>query len=74
MAVAKRVKRSDWQTANVILDFQDQQVLKANVSGQAAVKDWDVVVGYYYKYYANVIERLFQENGHELPSKISTAT
>jgi len=74
MAVAKRVKRTDWQTANVILDFRDQQVLKASVAGQAAVKDWDTVVAYYYKYYTAIIERLFEENGHKMADAPATPT
>lgn len=68
MVVSNRIRTKDWQTVNVILDFKDCKVLKSSVSGQAATKDWDVIVGYYYPYYTNIIERLFQENGHELPA------
>jgi hypothetical protein len=66
MTVATRIKRKDWQTTNVILDFKDQKVLLCSVAGISAKKDWDTIVGYYYKHYAATIERLFQENGHEL--------
>jgi len=31
-----------------------------------ATKDWDTIVSYYYKHYSHTIERMFQENGHEL--------
>jgi hypothetical protein len=68
MAVAKNVKTRDWQTGNVILDFRDQKILKASMNGEQVPKDWDKVVAYYYKHYANVIERLFAENGHALPA------
>jgi len=66
MTVATRIKRKDWQTTNVILDFKEQKVLLCSVAGISAKKDWDTIVGYYYKHYAATIERLFQENGHEL--------
>jgi hypothetical protein len=66
MTIANKIKQKDWQTTNVILDFQDQRVLLCSVGGITANKDWDTVVSYYYKHYAATIERLFQENGHQL--------
>jgi hypothetical protein len=69
MTVSKKVKTRDWQTANVILDFQEQKVLAASVSGMAATRDWDTIVSYYYQHYAATIERLFEENGHALNIK-----
>ena len=66
MTVANKIKTRDWQTANVILDFKEQQVLAASVQGMTATRDWDTVVSYYYKHYAATIERMFIENGHEL--------
>jgi hypothetical protein len=67
MAISKKVRRQDWQTANVILDFQEQKILQCTVAGITANKDWDTVVGYYYQHYPAVFERLFRENGHQLP-------
>jgi hypothetical protein len=67
MTVTRKLKTRDWQTANVILDFKDQKVLAASVKGMAATRDWDTIVGYYYQHYASTIERMFTENGHELP-------
>jgi hypothetical protein len=69
MTVARKIKPRDWQTANVILDFKEQQVLAASVKGMTATRDWDTIVSYYYKHYAATIERLFVENGHELPKE-----
>lgn len=66
MAVSTKLRTKDWQTVNVIMDFKELQVLKCSVNKISATKDWDTVVSTYYKYYANIIERLFQENGHEL--------
>ena len=68
MTVTKNLKNRDLQTAGVILDFKDCRVVRASMDGKTVPKDWDRVVSYYYQHYANIIERLFQENGHELPS------
>jgi hypothetical protein len=65
-AVAKNLKPRDWQTANVILDFRLQQVEKCTMNGVVVPKDWDRIVSYYYQHYANIIERLFTENGHPI--------
>jgi hypothetical protein len=74
MTVTRRLKTRDWQTANVILDFKDCKVLTASVQGMSATRDWDTVVGYYYKHYAATIERMFVENGHELPREPTEST
>jgi hypothetical protein len=67
MTVTKNLRTKDWQTANVILDFKECKVLKSMINGEAATKDWDTIVGYYYKFYTTIIERLFEENGHPPP-------
>jgi hypothetical protein len=69
MTVTTKIKTRDWQTANVILDFKEQKVLAASVKGVAATRDWDTIVGYYYQHYASTIERMFTENGYELPKE-----
>jgi hypothetical protein len=74
MAVANRVKPSDLQTANVILDFKDQVVLKCVIDGNSMPKEWDTIVVYYYKHYQAIMERLFKENGHELKMEESGST
>jgi len=65
-AVTKSLKPRDLQTANVILDFKLQQVEKCTMNGVIVPKDWDRIVSYYYQHYANIIERLFTENGHDI--------
>ena len=69
MTISTRLKRRDLQMTNVILDFQEQKVIQCSVGGVTANKDWDTIVGYYYKHYAATIERLFQENGHQINLK-----
>jgi hypothetical protein len=68
MTLATKIKKKDLQTTNVILDFQEQRVVICTVAGVAATKDWDTTVSYYYQHYPATIERLFQDNGHELLS------
>ena len=67
MSVAKKVKSWDNATANVILDFKDQKVVRCIIDGAKLDTTWDQIVAYYYPIYTNIIERLFTENGHELP-------
>jgi hypothetical protein len=66
VSVVKNIKTRDLQTANVILDFKLQCVQKCTINGEVVPKDWDRMVSYYYQHYANVIERLFVENGHSI--------
>ena len=66
MAVSKRVKPGDLQTASVILDFKKLEVVKASMGGVAVPRDWDRIVSYYHQHYANTIERLLKENGYEI--------
>jgi hypothetical protein len=69
MAVSTKIKTRDLQTVNVILDFKELKVVKSYVGGQATTKDWDTIVSYYYPIYTNIIERLFEENGHAVDIK-----
>ena len=41
MAVSRRIKTSDLQTANVILDFKKLEVVKASMGGTVVPRDWD---------------------------------
>jgi len=66
MAVSKRVKPIDLQTANVILDFKKLEVVKASMNGTMVPRDWDRIISYYYQHYASTIERLLKENGYEI--------
>ena len=66
MSVSRRIKTSDLQTANVILDFKELNVIKASMSGTVVPRDWDRIVSYYHQHYASTIERLFKENGYEI--------
>ena len=67
MSVSDKIRRKDWQTANIILDFKEQKVLQAYTKNNVIPKDWDRIVSYYYPFYTKIFERLFLENGHEVP-------
>jgi hypothetical protein len=73
MTVATRLKTNDIQTASVILDFKLLLVEKCSMNGVQVPRVWDTVVSYYYQHYANVIERLFNENGHPIDIKVTEA-
>ena len=66
MAVSRRIKTIDLQTANVILDFKKLEVVKASMNGTVVPRDWDRILSYYYQHYASTIERLLKENGYEI--------
>lgn len=62
VGMTRRLKARDIDTASVILDFATRSVLKANLQGQAATRDWSTIVDYYRRHYDQVIERLEHEN------------
>ena len=64
--VTKRIKTSDLQTANVILDFKTLSVLKCSMGGVQVPRDFHKIVQYYMQYYESVIKRLFAENGYQI--------
>ena len=74
MTVANKIRRKDWQTANVILDFKEQKVLAARMHDTSIPKDWDRIVGYYYQFYTQIIERLFEENDHPVDIKVESVS
>jgi hypothetical protein len=69
LALARNLKKKDLQEASVILDFKLQKVEKCTMNGVQVPKVWDTVVSYYYQHYASTIERLFEENGHNIDIK-----
>jgi hypothetical protein len=65
-AVSRNLKKRDIQTCSVVLDFKTLSVVKCSMDGQVVPRDWDRIVSYYHQHYANIIERLLQENGYEI--------
>lgn len=59
--VAKRVRTSDNQMCNVILDFATKKVQKCVIEGKVVETDWERMVAYYKKVYPNLVEQLEKE-------------
>lgn len=61
VAVAKKVKPSDYQTCNVILDYAQKKVDKCVIEGKALDREWTMMHEYYVKIYPNLIAQLEKE-------------
>lgn len=72
LSVSNRIRTRDIQTANLILDFAQMQVVKATVDGELVPRDFDRIVSYYHQHYASTIDRLLKENGLEVKSDSET--
>lgn len=62
MTIAKRVKPTDLQTSNIILDYSSKKVEKCVVEGKVVETDWDRMNNYYKKIYPNLISQLEKAN------------
>lgn len=61
VSVSKRVRTSDMNTCNVILDFADQKVVKSVIEGKEHDGDFELMRDYYNKIYPNLISQLERE-------------
>jgi superoxide dismutase len=61
VTVSKKVKPSDLQTCNVILDYANKKVDKCVIEGKALDREWDKMHEYYVKIYPNLIAQLEKE-------------
>ena len=61
VAVSKRVRTSDMNSCNVILDFADKKVVKSIIEGKQHDSDFDRMREYYVKIYPTLIEQLEKE-------------
>ena len=62
VTVAKRVKTSDIQTCNLIMDFAEKKLDKCVVEGRAIPKDWNKMYEYYNRIYPTLIAQLGKHN------------
>ena len=60
--VDSKYRKRHETTANVVLDFLEQKVLKCRMDGRIGLKEWVPVRDYYYKYYKNIVEDLEQKH------------
>ena len=61
VSVSKRVRTSDMNNANVILDFADKKVIKCIIEGKNHDTNFDKMREYYARIYPNLIEQLDKE-------------
>jgi hypothetical protein len=62
VAVSKRVKTSDIQTCNVILDFLKKKIDKCVIEGKVVDTDWDKMNEYYKRIYPSLVDQLEKNN------------
>lgn len=61
VSVAKRVKTSDMNSCNVIIDFADKKVLKSVIEGKQHDTTFEKLREYYARVYPNLVEQLEKE-------------
>ena len=62
VSISKRVRTSDIQTCNVILDFAKKKIDKCVVEGKVVDTDWNKIIEYYKKVYPTLIDQLEKNN------------
>ena len=62
VTVAKRIKPSDMQTCNVILDYATKKVEKCVIEGKVVDSDWEKMCEYYKRVYPTLIDQLEKAN------------
>lgn len=61
VSVAKRIRTSDMNSANVILDFADKKVVKCIIEGSEHDTTFEQMRNYYYRVYPNLVDQLERE-------------
>jgi hypothetical protein len=61
VTISKKIKPSDLQTCNVILDYAKKKVDKCVIEGKALDRDWIMMHEYYVRIYPNLIAQLEKE-------------
>ena len=62
VAVSKRVRTSDVQTCNVIVDYKNKKVDKCVIEGKLVETDFDKMNAYYKQVYPTLIDQLEKNN------------
>jgi hypothetical protein len=62
VTISKRVRGSDIQTCNVILDFQAKKIDKCVIEGKVVDGDWEKMCDYYKRVYPTLIDQLEKAN------------
>ena len=62
VSISKRLRTSDIQTCNVIMDFAKKKVEKCVVEGSVVDTDWNKLNEYYKRIYPTLIDQLEKNN------------
>ena len=62
VSISKRLRTSDIQTCNVILDFAKKKIDKCVVEGKVVDTDWNKIIEYYKRVYPTLIDQLEKNN------------
>jgi hypothetical protein len=65
VSVTKRVRTSDMNNANVILDFADKKVVKCIIENKEHNTTFEKMRDYYARIYPNLVDQLEREAGIE---------
>jgi hypothetical protein len=65
VSVSKRVRTSDMNDANIILDFADKKVVKCIIEGKNHDSTFEKMRDYYARVYPNLVDQLEREAGIE---------
>lgn len=66
IAVTRALRTRDLQTAAVILDFRDLQVVMASLDGKTVPRDFDRICQYYQQHYKTTIDQLLAAHGRQV--------
>jgi len=69
VSISKRVKNSDLNSVNVIIDYAEKKILKCVIEGKVHDTDFDRMNDYYKKIYPNLIKQLEKEAPIEVKEK-----
>ena len=61
VSTSKRIKTSDMNNANVIVDFAEKKIVKCVIEGKEHPTTFDLMHKYYSRIYPNLIEQLERE-------------
>lgn len=61
VAVSKRIKTTDLQMCNVILDYAKKKIEKCVIEGRTVDSDWDKMNEYYKRIYPSLVGQLEKE-------------
>ena len=62
VAVSKKVRPSDVQTCNVIIDYEKKKLDKCVIEGKVVESDFDKMNAYYKQVYPTLIDQLEKNN------------